>query len=87
MKLPELVPISYRGELVAAVSREQVHILAPWLIGRPAGDAELRFVAMMCACAGEVLTGHLPGPYTDALAELWARAALTGDAPPVSTAG
>ena len=87
MKLPELVPISYRGELVAAVSRERIHILAPWLIGRPAGDPDLRFVAMMCACAGEVLAGNLAGPYTDALAEEWARGALAGEAPSIPTTG
>ena len=81
------MPISYRGELVASVSRERVHILAPRLIGRPAGDPELRFVAMMCVCAGEVLAGHLPGPYTDALAEEWARVALAGEAPFVPTIG
>jgi hypothetical protein len=86
MKLPELVPISYRGELVATVSRERIHILAPWLIGRPAGDPDLRFVAMMCACAGEVLAGNLAGPYTDALAEEWARGALAGEAPSITTA-
>ena len=75
----ELVPVSYQGELVAAVSLERLHILAPWLLDRPGGDPELRFVAMMCACARQVLTGKLPGPYTEALGEEWARAALVDE--------
>jgi hypothetical protein len=29
----------------------------------------------MCVCCGEVLGGRLPGPYTDALGEEWARVA------------
>src|SRR4051812_21960250 len=79
MKPPVLVPVVYRGELAAAVSRNRVHILAPWLLGRRAGDPELRFVAMMCAYAGQILSGTLPGPYSDDVAEDWARAALIDD--------
>jgi hypothetical protein len=76
MDLPVLVPVEYRGELVALVSRERIHIVSPWLLDRPAGDPDLRFVAFMCACCGEVLNGRLPGPFTSDLAEAWARIAL-----------
>jgi hypothetical protein len=76
MELPELVPIEYDGELVALVSAERVHIISPRLATRPAGDPDLRFVAYMCLCCGEVLRGQLPGPYTQELGELWAREAL-----------
>jgi hypothetical protein len=76
MQLPEMVPIVYEGELVALVSAERVHIISPRLATRPAGDRELRFVAYMCLCCGEVLRGQLPGPYTQDLGELWARQAI-----------
>jgi hypothetical protein len=76
MELPEVVPIEYQGELVALVSAERVHIISPRLATRPAGDPDLRFVAYMCLCCGEVLRGRLPGPYTQDLGELWARQAL-----------
>jgi hypothetical protein len=79
MELPELVPIEYRGNLVALVSARRVHIVAPWLRTRPAGDPELRFVAYMCLCCGEVLRGGLPGPYTDELGEEWATHAMAGE--------
>ena len=76
MELPSLVPIEYRGELVALVSRERVHIISPRLLSLPKGDPDLRFVAFMCLCCGEVLNGRLAAPYSNALGEAWARAAL-----------
>jgi hypothetical protein len=76
METPPLVPVEYAGELVALVSPERVHIIAPWLLDRPAGDPDLRFVAFICACCGEVLNGRLPGPFTSELGETWARIAL-----------
>ena len=76
MELPTLVPVEYRGQLVALVSRECVHIIAPWLLERPSGDSELRFVAFMCLYFGEVLNDRLPGPLSSAIAEEWARMAL-----------
>ncbi len=80
MEVPTLVPIEYRGELVALVSARRVHIISPWLLVRPAGDPDLRFVAFMCLCCGEVLNGRLPGPYSDELGEAWARLALIDSA-------
>jgi hypothetical protein len=76
MELPVLIPVEYRGELVALVSRERVHIISPWLLARPAGDPDLRFVAFMCACCGEILSGRAPGPFTSEFGERWARSAL-----------
>jgi hypothetical protein len=48
MEIPALVPVEYRGQLVALVSARRIHIIAPWLLERPPGDPELRFVAYMC---------------------------------------
>jgi hypothetical protein len=76
MELPTLVPVEYRGGLAALVSADRVHIVAPWLLVRPAGDPELRFLAFMCLCAGQVLRGAIEGPFSSRLAEDWARRAL-----------
>jgi len=81
MELPTLVPIEYYGELVALVSPRRVHIISPRLRAAAVGDRDLMFVALMCACCSEVLAGNLPGPYTDALGETWARRALAVSAP------
>ena len=56
-----------------------MHIVSPRLRIAPAGDAELRFVSLMCLCCAEVLHGRLPGPYTPELGEEWARHALAAD--------
>jgi hypothetical protein len=77
MEVPDLVPIEYRGELVALVSRRRVHIISARLRIAPVGDAELRFVTFMCLCCAEVLDGRLPGPYTQELGEAWAHHALS----------
>ena len=79
MELPVMVPIEYCGELVAIVSPERVHIIAPRLLARPSGDRELRLVAFMCACCIEVLAGRLAGPYTEELGVEWAQI-VTDDA-------
>lgn len=79
MELPELVPIEYEGQLVALVSMRRIHIVAPWLATRPAGDPELRLVVFMCLYCAEILHGRLPGPYASGTAETWARFALRGD--------
>ncbi|MDA0161330.1 hypothetical protein OM076_13715 [Solirubrobacter ginsenosidimutans] len=76
MQLPVLVPIEHRGELVALVSTRRTHIVSPRLLAAPTGDADLLFVALMCACCAEVLAGRIPGPYTDALGRDWAQRAL-----------
>lgn len=72
----ELVPIEYRGELVALASRRRFHIVAPWLAAKARGDPDLRFVAYMCLCYAEVAAGRLSAPFSSELAERWSRFAL-----------
>ena len=62
MELPILVPIEYRGELVALVSPRRTHIISPRLRESVVGDPDLLFVALMCACCAEVLAGRMRGP-------------------------
>ena len=71
----DIQPIIYRGRTVAACTRERI-FLADALERRPPGDPELTFVLYMCAYAGDVARGELPGPYTDADAGRYARACL-----------
>jgi hypothetical protein len=56
--------VSNRGRTVAACTRERI-LLADALERRGAGDPELTFVLYMCAYAGDVARGELPGPHTD----------------------
>ena len=74
----KLQPITYRGQTVAAATPERF-FLADELRHRPAGDPETVFVCYMCAYAREVLTGELPGPYTEDNARRFARGALIPD--------
>jgi hypothetical protein len=73
-----LQPIAYRGRVVACASATRV-FLADELRRRPDGDPELRFVLFMCCYARDVMTGELPGRYSDANARALARAALIPD--------
>src|SRR4051794_7413186 len=68
-------PIYYRGRIVAAASRSRF-FLADALNQRSAADPERTFVIFMCAYAGDVLSGVLPGPYSDADARRYACACL-----------
>ena len=70
-----LQPITYRGRTVAAATRTRF-FLAEVLDERPADDPERTFVIFMCAYAGDVLAGVLPGPYSDEDARRYARACL-----------
>lgn len=70
-----LQPVSYRGRLVACATAQRC-ILCDELARRPVADPERTFVIFMCAYAGDVLRGELPGPYTDHNARTYARAAL-----------
>ena len=78
LTLMTLQPISYRGRLVACATARR-WILCGELDARPPGDPERTFVIYMCAYAGDVLRGELPGPYTDRRARAYARAALIPD--------
>ena len=70
-----LQTITYRGRPVACATATRF-FLADDLDRLPAGDPVLTFVVYMCAYAHDVLTGELPGPYTDHDARRFARAAL-----------
>ncbi len=76
--MTSLQPITYRGRTLAAATPERV-FLGDELEDRPRGDPELTWVIYMAFCARDVLTGELPGPYTDADASIYARAALIPD--------
>jgi len=70
-----LQPICYREHTVAAATRTRF-LLVDCLDERPAGDRERTFVSLMCAYAGDLLAGVLPGPYRDKDARRYARACL-----------
>jgi len=76
--MTSLQPITYRGRTVAAVTPQRV-FLGDELEDRPRGDPELTFVIYMALCAGDILNGRLPGPYTDDDARIYARTALIPD--------
>jgi hypothetical protein len=70
-----LQPVTYRGRLVACATARRF-FLCDELDRRHPGDPERTFVTFMCAYAGDVLRGDLPGPYRDERARAYARAAL-----------
>ena len=70
--------IVYEGEVVASVGGSRAY-LAPQVDALESGDPLLRFVSLMAAYALEVRHGSVPGPYTHACAELFARLALIDD--------
>ncbi len=53
--------------------------LAPAIDDLPRGHPLRRFVAAMCMYAHDVRHGLVPGPYSDARAELYARCLLLPD--------
>jgi|GEM_PF-3353311 len=70
-----LEAITYRGRLAACATADRFFLCGE-LLRRPPGDPERTFVVFMCAYAGDVLRGELPGPYSDERARRYARAAL-----------
>jgi hypothetical protein len=71
----QIQPINYDGQTVAAATRDRF-FLAEALDERDAHDPERTFVIFMCAYAGDILSGILPGPYSDKDACRYARACL-----------
>lgn len=67
--------IHFRGRPVAQADIERV-VLAPDVDALPDGHPDKRFIALMCFYARDVQTGALPGPYTNADGERYARACL-----------
>lgn len=70
--------INFDGQ-VAAIAGERRFNLTPQFEQLPDGDPVKRFVAIMCVYARDVASGELPGPYSDAAAELFARLTLIDD--------
>jgi hypothetical protein len=70
-----LQPLTHRGRIVAAATRSRF-FLTEDLDARAPDDPERTFVIFMCAYAGDVLAGVLPGPYTDEDARHYARRCL-----------
>ena len=68
--MSHLQPVTYKGQLVAAVINDHAIIITTL----PA--LELRHVQTMCHYAMLVQAGELPGPYTDRHADAYARLAV-----------
>jgi hypothetical protein len=60
MPLPDLQPVEHRGELIAVVSRERVHIIAPRLLALPAADPELKHAVYMATLCSLQLAAEQP---------------------------
>jgi hypothetical protein len=71
----KLQAITYRGRAVAAATPRRF-FLCDELVDRPRGDPETVFVCFMCCYARELLTGRLPGGYSEEDARRFAQAAL-----------
>lgn len=70
--------IRYDGQIAAFAGARRCH-LAFWVAQRPAGDPDLRMVAVMCLFAMDVNAGLAPAGYSDELALLFARCVLIDD--------
>lgn len=75
MTSPDDITITYDGT-IAAIAGPTTFVLAPAIAALPVAHPTTRVVAFMCAFARDVLTGDLPGPYSDNDAERFARWAL-----------
>ena len=71
-------PITYRTRPVAIAAAERFW-LTDEIDALPTANPLKTWACFMCLYARDVLTGVLPGPYSDADAELFARAALIPD--------
>ena len=63
----------------ALLAGARTMFLAPHIQALPAGHPVLRFVLMLGVFERDVRAGVLPGPFTQARAELFARCALIDD--------
>jgi hypothetical protein len=70
-----LQAITYAGRTAATAGPRRFY-LAEHLDQRAPDDPERIFVTWMCCCARDILTGDLPGPYSDSAARTYAAAAL-----------
>lgn len=67
--------ITYAGRTAATAGPQRFYLAAD-LHQRGPDDPERVFVTWMCCYARDILTGHLPGPYSDEAARTYAAAAL-----------
>jgi hypothetical protein len=70
--------VTYHGRTVGAATRDRF-FLTERLRRRPETDPQKTFVIYMCAYARDVLTGRVPGPYSEVEARRYARACLIPD--------
>lgn len=71
----QTITITYDSRTVALASHERFWLSAH-IEALPAGDPTTRLVTYMALFARDVLTGELPGPYSDERARSFARLAL-----------
>ena len=71
-----MVHLICRDGAIVAVTGATRFYLAPDVESRPPEDVERRIVVLMCEYARRVSAGTVPGPYSDELAERWARFVL-----------
>ena len=71
----DTITLTYDGQDVALAGRERFW-LAAHIEALPDGHPTKRLVAFMALFARDVLTGDLPGPYSDHRARTFARLAL-----------
>ena len=75
----ETITLTYNKRTAALASRERFW-LAAHIAALPDGDPTKRLVTLMALYARDVLTGELPGPYSDERARSFARLALVDPA-------
>ena len=68
----DTITLSYQGHTVALAARARFW-LAAHIEALPAGHPDKRHVCFMALYARDVLTGELPGPYSDEAADRFAR--------------
>jgi hypothetical protein len=66
------IPICLGDQFVALAGPDGAQFSAS-VQALPADHPTVRFVALMCLYAGDVLAGQRPGPYSDSAAAAWAR--------------
>jgi hypothetical protein len=71
----DTITLTYDGQNAAFASRERFW-LAAHIEALPDGHPTMRLIAYMALFARDVLTGELPGPYSDHRARTFARLAL-----------
>ena len=71
----DTITLTYHGQTVALAARARFW-LAAHIEALPAGHPDKRHVCFMALYARDVLTGDLPGPYSDDDADRFARLAL-----------